>query len=167
MNFEDIIGKVLEREGGFVDHPTDRGGATNFGVTQRVYDTWRVRQGLPVRTVRNIARDEAVGIYREQYWDAAKCEQLASVLRDIHFDAAVNHGVRRAAMLLQTACGVKEDGQIGPKTLQAASSNPPLVLARYVVARYRFYGQIVQRDRSQLVFIVGWLRRMEEFSVFS
>jgi lysozyme family protein len=43
--FEAALPFVLRWEGGFVDHPNDPGGRTNQGVTQKVYDDWRRRQG--------------------------------------------------------------------------------------------------------------------------
>lgn len=162
--FDALLPRILKREGGFVDRKADRGGATNKGVTQAVYDAYRTGAGLAARSVRELADAEAAAIYREQYWVAARCGELPAELRDIHFDSAVNHGVRRAAILLQRAAGVEDDGVIGPQTLAAAAINPELTRARYVAARYRFYGAIIERDRSQLEFIVGWMARMGEFT---
>lgn len=164
MTFDELIADVLRREGGYVDHPADRGGATNLGVTQAVYDAWRDQRGLQRQSVRLLTSSEAASLYHARYWQAARCDDLPEPLRDIHFDAAVNHGVRRAAVLLQRAVGVTDDGLIGPATLAAAAANPALVRARYLAARYRFYGDIIQRDRSQLAFMAGWMARMEAFA---
>jgi lysozyme family protein len=106
-----------------------------------------------------------MAIYRANYWDAARCDELPEAVREIHFDAAVNSGVTRANKLLQAAAGVDEDGVIGNRTLAAvAEMDGRLLKARYLAARYRFYGSIIQRDRSQLVFIAGWMARMAEFN---
>lgn len=165
MNTEAAIDAVLRREGGYVNHPADRGGATNHGITQRTLTMWRNARGLGFQDVRSLTRAEAAAIYRDNYWTPARCDDLPEAVRDIHFDAAVNHGVNRAARLLQEAAQVEQDGHIGPITLgNAASMAPAFLRARYVAARYRFYGQIISRDRSQLAFIVGWMRRMEEFA---
>lgn len=166
MSFEAMIGGILAREGGYVDHKNDRGGATNMGITQRVYADWLSRLGHAWADVRGLTRTEAEQIYHELYWRTAKCEQVPEAVRDIHFDAAVNHGVTRAAKLLQEAAGVEQDGVIGPVTLSAAEHDYTHVAlrARYLVARYRFYGKIISRDRSQLTFIAGWMKRMEEFA---
>ena len=59
---------VLRWEGGFVHHPDDPGGATNQGVTQRVYDAWRAGEGLGQRSVRLIDDDEVRAIYETGYW---------------------------------------------------------------------------------------------------
>lgn len=163
--FDDAVARVLKREGGYVNHAHDRGAATNYGITQRVYTMWRNDYGLGYMDVRNISRSEAKAIYLERYWRPACCDALPPAVRDIHFDAAVNHGVKRAALLLQEAAQVDQDGHIGPQTIGACEAMAPTFLrARYIAARYRFYGEIVNRDRSQLVFIVGWLNRMAEFT---
>lgn len=162
MTFNDIIPRVLIREGGLVNNKADRGGATNFGITQRVYQNWK---GDPNADVKNITKSEASQIYFELYWKPCKADDLPESIRDIHFDAAVNHGAGRAAKLLQTAAAVTVDGVIGQNTIKAAKAlNPELLKARYIVARYKFYGEIILRDRSQLEFIAGWMARMAEFS---
>jgi lysozyme family protein len=66
--FEASLPFVLRWEGGFVDHPNDPGGRTNKGVTQRVYDAWRKRQGLPVRDVKRLDDTELHRIYESGYW---------------------------------------------------------------------------------------------------
>jgi lysozyme family protein len=72
--------------------------------------------------------------------------------------------VSRAIKLLQTACGTPADGIVGKATIAAlAAISPDLLRARYINARYRLYTDIVNRDRTQLDFIVGWLQRMGWF----
>lgn len=160
MTFTEIIPHILDREGGYIDHPNDRGGATNYGITQRVYREWRGAD----TDVKNITKDEASRIYYEYYWKPSKAELLPAAVRDIHMDAAVNHGVARAAKLLQAAAKVDVDGAIGLKTIAAANDiDPELLKARYIGARYKFYGDIIKRDRSQVVFIAGWMNRMSQF----
>lgn len=165
MTFDDVISILLKREGGYVNNPADRGGPTNFGITQSTLNEYGNRHGWGYRDVRAINQQDAAAIYREKYWTPAKCDLLPDAVRDIHFDSAVNHGVQRAAYLLQESVGVTEDGSIGPATLAAvASMSADLLRARYRAARYRFYGRIIYRDRSQLQFIAGWLHRMEDFA---
>ena len=163
--FDALIGPLLDREGGYSNHPNDRGGATNHGITQTTYAQWCSRHGQPWRNVSHLTRAEAVRVYWEMYWTPSRCSDLPHAIRAIHFDAAVNHGITRAAKLLQQACSVEEDGVIGPVTLAAARDIPAAMLrSRYLVARYRFYGQIINRDKSQRDFIAGWMNRMEEFA---
>ena len=165
MEFDDLIGGILKREGGYVKHTSDRGGATNMGVTQRVFSDWLASHGQQYRDVRTLTKDEATKIYFELYWKNSNCPALPPSIRDIHFDAAVNHGVRRAALLLQAAAGATQDGAIGRLTIKAAFDiSQDLLRMRYIVARYRFYGAILARDKTQLVFAAGWMARMAEFS---
>lgn len=165
MEFDDLIGDVLAREGGYVNHPADRGGPTNMGITQRVYADWLASRAQQWKNVRDLTQDEAIRIYFDLYWKNANCPALPPKVRDIHFDAAVNHGVRRAGIMLQLAAGATQDGIIGKQTLAAVyGMDADLLRYRYIVVRYRFYGQIVNRDRTQLKFIAGWLRRMENFA---
>lgn len=163
--FADLVEQVLDREGGYIHHGMDRGGPTNMGITQKVFSAWLSARGLQWRDVRSLTEAEAVTIYLEVFWKNSNCEALPPGVRDIHFDAAVNHGVRRAALLLQDACRAKQDGAIGPKTLHAVYDMPiDLLRTRYILSRYRFYASIVKRDRSQREFIFGWLNRMEAFA---
>lgn len=164
VTFDDLIGPLLDREKGYVDHASDRGGPTNMGITQRTYTMWCNDNGGMNRDIRGITRPEAAAIYKANYWIPARCSELPESVREIHFDSSVNHGVSRAAKLLQAAAGVEQDGAIGDKTLAAvAEMDARLLKARYINARYDFYGAIIQRDRSQLVFIAGWLARMSHF----
>lgn len=165
MNFDQCLAPVIKREGGYSNHAADRGGATNMGITQRTYSAWRAERGLGYVDVRGLDHAEARQIYLENYWKPARCDDLPAEIRDIHFDTAVNSGVARAAKMLQESARVEQDGQIGPVTLAAVSAMAPdLLRARYIAARYKFYGEIIARDRSQLAFIVGWLNRMKEFN---
>lgn len=160
-----LILDLLVREGGFVDHPADRGGPTNFGITQAVLAAWR---GSPVdrHDVRTMHRDEAMQIYRHQYWEKPGFHRLTldPVVIEMIFDTAVHSGTHRAVMFLQEAVGTKEDGVLGPVTLAAATSIPQLLLAsRYIAARTAFLGRLISRNKSQAVFAAGWMQRMAEF----
>lgn len=167
--FDDLIGPLLDREGGYSNRKADRGGPTNFGITQRVLDDWAAAHadqwGAGHKDVRSLTRDQAVGIYYDRYWKASNCEALPTRLREVHFDAAVQHGPARAVILLQQAAGATQDGVFGPATLRAVfAMNAELLFYRYLVMRYRFYGDIIERDPSQDANIDGWMRRMEKFS---
>lgn len=127
-NFRFCLDQVLRYEGGKVDHPKDPGGRTAFGVTQKVYDAWRVKQGKPKDDVFNIARSEIEAIYRQEYWDRVRGDDLPAGLDLAVFDYAVNSGVSRAVRHLQGVVGVAQDGVIGPATLQAVRAYVALSL---------------------------------------
>ena len=122
-NFESSLERVLVHEGGYVNHPADPGGATNKGVTQRVYDAWRRNRGLKERSVRNIAFAEMKEIYREQYWDAIRGDELPNGIDYVTFDGAINSGPAQSAKWLQRALGVTADGVIGNITLRAVEAS--------------------------------------------
>lgn len=118
-NFEPSLARVLVHEGGYVNHPEDPGGATMKGVTQAVYNRWRQRQGLGTQSVRNITDGELRAIYKVQYWDAIRGDDLPEGLDYVAFDFAVNSGASRPAKFLQRMVGVPVDGVIGEITLAA------------------------------------------------
>lgn len=118
--FSRALPRVLAHEGGYVDDPADPGGATNKGITFRVYDAYRTRKGVPTRDVRQIHPAEVSDIYRLQYWDAVKGDELPPGLDYVLFDGAVNSGPTQSVKWLQRALGnVVVDGQMGQATLAA------------------------------------------------
>jgi lysozyme family protein len=121
-NYAAALKQVLKYEGGFVDHPKDPGGPTNKGVTQAVYDAWQKSQNLPTQSVRNISDSAVAAIYKQQYWDRVRGDDLPSGVDFAVFDFAVNSGVSRAAKYLQAVVGVTQDGVIGPATIQATKT---------------------------------------------
>lgn len=155
----DVIDEILAREGGFVDHPSDRGGPTNWGIT---HDTLAQHRGrdVTVDEVRQLTRGEAREIYEATYINAPRFNQINyQPLRDLVIDCGVNHGTRRAARWLQQAAGVTDDGIVGPITLRAVNErNDGRELYRKLLAqRCRFFGQLITRDRAQAAFAAGWL----------
>lgn len=112
---------ILKFEGGKVDDPADPGGRTNQGITQKVYDAYRRRAGGQVRDVYQMTDDERDAIYRQQYWNLIKGDQLPGGVDLVVFDGAVNSGVSRSVKWMQTALGVVADGIIGPGTLHAVN----------------------------------------------
>ena len=158
-NLETALKHVLVHEGGFVNHPKDPGGATNRGVTQRVYDAYRDRQGQSRRSVRAITADEVADIYKRQYWDAIRGDDLPSGLDYAVFDYAVNSGPRRAAQDLQRELGVAVDGVIGNVTLAAvAKADVYDLIDRLCARRMRFLKGL----KHWSTFGKGWTRRVTD-----
>lgn len=160
-SFAQALPVVLRFEGGFVDDPLDRGGATNFGITQRTFDAWRVKNRLGKVGVRSIKPEEVEAIYHADYWLKGKCDALPWPASLAHFDSTVNHGPRNAAKLLQRAVGVVPDGKIGPQTREAVNRVPTYRLTEHMLwERVRFYAKIVTARPEQKRFLVGWLNRV-------
>jgi lysozyme family protein len=163
--FEQCLALVLKHEGGYSDHPADKGGATNRGITQAVYDDWRIGQGFPRQPVSGIAANEVSKIYLSRYWKLGKCDQLPTPLDYVHFDGCVNHGNKQAAKFLQRALGVEDDGAIGPKTLAAvrqddAVGSIELVCESILSQREDFYQALTENKPHQKVFLAGWNNRI-------
>lgn len=155
-NFDRALARVLQFEGGFVNHPLDPGGATNLGVTRATLARARARP-VTVDHVRALTRSEAASIYRRFYWNAVRADDLPGGLDLAVFDLAVNAGPARAARLLQKALGLPLDGVIGPKTLAAArAANPAEAIAALTRARLGF----LHRLSTWRVFGRGWSRRV-------
>ena len=160
-NYEACLNFVLEREGGFVDDPVDRGGATNFGITQRVFTEWLARQRQSPASVRDITSSEVEAIYRANYWNLVRGDELAAPLDLVMFDCAVQHGVGRAIKFLQAAVMVEADGVFGPVTMRVTQDSPAvLVAARVMQTRKEFYAKIIANDPTQKRFQNGWNNRM-------
>ena len=153
VEFDDIIEKVLEHEGGIVDDPKDAGGLTNMGISQRAY---------PDEDIRGLTVERAKELYKRDYWDRYRTGDLPDRLRHIYVDMCINMGGGRAIKILQEACNSKNatkidvDGRIGPATIKAASNVEPFRLRAY---RVMFYAELVMKKPEQERFWVGWFRR--------
>jgi len=156
MSFLYALSHVLKHEGGYVNHPSDPGGATNWGITRDTLGAWRDRH-VTIEEVKDLSKDEAAEIYKYKYWDAAKCGEVPVGVALIVFDGAVNHGVSQSSKFLQRAVGVDADGKVGQKTLGAIEGLDAVDLIVEIAAqRMRFYGGL----RTFSAFGLGWSRRL-------
>lgn len=163
--FNHCLEFVLSREGGFVNDPHDRGGATNKGITQAVYDDWRTKHDLPTRSVADLNMDEIRTIYRTNYWEVSRCGTIPEPIDMFVFDSAVQHGPRKAIQFIQRAMGVQDTGYFGPLTIKALlreiEAGEVRILAQACMAHRRdFYAGIIKNDPTQKRFERGWENRM-------
>lgn len=107
---------VLDHEGVLSDDVRDDGGLTKYGISQKAY---------PNVEIRALTRDDAIAIYRRDYWDRCRCGEMPWWAALITFDCAVNQGPGIAVRLLQRTVGAIEDGVIGPRTLDAVRRMDP------------------------------------------
>lgn len=161
---------VLRSEGRFsnraVDRAVDRGGATNYGITQSTYSTWLEMRGKPLRGVIDITMGDVRAIYQEYFWEPIKARLLWQPLDLVLFDASVQHGPGRAARWLQQVVGSEQDGRVGPRTLTSllnytAENGKRETIQHYMDIRSAFYAQIIANDPSQEQFKRGWKNRMD------
>jgi lysozyme family protein len=158
-NFGHSLAYVLQNEGGYVNDPADPGGETNKGVTQQTYDDWRTVERLPKRSLRFINGYELGAIYRRNFWDACRCDDLPGGVDYCVFDFAVNSGVNRACRYLQRVASVSEDGIVGPQTIAAISTlRPESVIDALCDLRLGFLQQLPTFKR----FGDGWTTRVAE-----
>jgi lysozyme family protein len=185
--FYEAIKIVFKHEGGFVDDPVDPGGATNFGVSLRYLskigeidaDGDGILDGdfdgdgdVDADDIRAMSREDAVFIYRRQWWDRYEYGTLPPAIATKVFDLAINMGARQAHCLLQrAACAAGEeladDGVIGPVTkralwrIDAASGNSNIhpLLAAFRSEAAGFYRELIARNSSREKYRKGWLLR--------
>ncbi|MDQ7043994.1 MAG: glycosyl hydrolase 108 family protein [Sulfurimonas sp.] len=151
--FENSIDKILINEGGYVNDPSDRGGETNFGISKLSY---------PNVDIKNITVEKAKEIYKRDYWDKVKGDDIESehIAYEI-FDTAVNMGSRTASKIAQTVAGVHPDGFIGAKSLEALNSmNEELFIASFKLAKIARYAYIVRTRPANRKFLFGWINRV-------
>jgi lysozyme family protein len=138
----------------------DAGGRTRFGIAERFHPD------LPEDFFTGPAEDaltEAEKIEERQYWDAMRLSEVENqnVVNKL-FDMGVNMGVRQAAVYVQRAARVAEDGVFGAQTLAAINSSDPIafyqLLCELSAAHYRHVAAV---NPAQAVNLKGWLKRAE------
>lgn len=148
MSFDAAFRRTLAHEGVVSHHPSDPGGLTKWGISQRAY---------PGVDIEALTLAQARDIYRRDYWDALRLSDLPDRIAAEVFDAAVNSGRRPAVMWLQRALSVNADGVIGPATISAAKQADPAVIA----AKLLGYRLSHMTDLSTWpAFGRGWARRI-------
>jgi lysozyme family protein len=148
MDFNQAFDKLLGHEGGYVDHPSDPGGATRWGISKRAH---------PGEDIQNLTVERAKQIYLNQYWGPAGCDTVPDGVKFDLFDMAVNSGIKAAVRTLQYAVGETPDGVLGPRTLQAIQSVPATrLMARFNGERLEFMTNLP----TWATFGRGWARRI-------
>lgn len=171
QNFDLYFPKLLGHEGGYVNHPKDPGGATNMGITHKTLAAWRKLDVATRAMVKALTVVEAKAIYRSQYWNAARCDDLPSGLDVAVFDFAVNSGVGRAVRMLQQELMARKlytgaiDGLIGSKTLNAVRQVNDIggLVDAFQDRRLAF----LKRLKGWSTFGRGWQRRVNEVQEFA
>ena len=157
-NYDKCLETILHHEGGYVNHPEDPGGETNLGVTKRVYQEWG-----GTKDMKDLTFDDVAPIYKKNYWDKMKCDDLPSGLDLCVFDFGVNAGPGRAAKYLQTLIGTVADGGIGPNTLAKLKEYTDKTGVKETITNYQNERQDYYEKLSTFkTFGRGWTRRVEE-----
>lgn len=157
-NFEACFKELLKHEGGFVNHPKDPGGITNLGVTKKTWDEWTGKDNS-IDDMKALTPDAVKPLYENRYWDACRCNDLASGVDYVVFDTAVNSGKVRAIKFLQSVVGAVPDGAIGPVTIASANQlGSRLVIEQFIDKREAFLRTLPTFP----TFRKGWLIRTKE-----
>lgn len=173
MNIEQLLEDLLRREGGYVNHPNDKGKATKYGITQATLSK-HLGHNASIEEVKSLDKELAKEIYLADYYYSPRINTLPEALQPQLFDWGVNSGPRRAIRALQEVLNLAGyetdiDGMIGPDTRKKAQlayeQMGPLLINALVEMREHFYRQIVANNPSQGVFLSGWLNRANEFRV--
>lgn len=163
-DFHDARAELAEHEGGNDDDPQDPGGRTSRGIIQSEYDRYRTRKGAARRDVWLADDAEVDEIYRTEYWDKMRCDDLPAGIDYTVFDFGVNSGVSRSVKLLQTQLGVEVDGVVGPQTILAAGSMSPMARINEMCdARLKFLQSLHTWGR----FGGGWATRVADVRAMS
>ncbi|MFZ2306849.1 MAG: glycosyl hydrolase 108 family protein [Rhodoferax sp.] len=145
IDFDTAFTRLLGHEGGYVNHPADPGGETNWGISKRSY---------PAVDIKNLTRDQAKAIYRRDFWDPLG--DAPAAVKFQAFDFAVNSGIPTAIRKLQAAIGVADDGHWGPvSAAKLAAMDQNDVLLRFMAQRLRFW----VKCSAWQVMGAGWVNR--------
>lgn len=140
MNFKKALAFVAKWEGGWSNHPKDRGGKTMYGITEKLFKRY-----FPEKKIEDCTKEDAEFIYKTEFWDPLGCDSLPLSIGVIVFDSAVQHGPGRARIWLKNAKSPKD----------------------YLELRRQFYYRIIENDPSQAVFKKGWLNRLNDLHKYS
>lgn len=144
-NFEKALQFVMKWEGGFSNHPSDPGGATNKGITLRTYRDYKRNPNTTVEELINIPESDILDIYRTRYWNVCNCDSMPESLGVVVFDSAVNCGPRRASEWNTEAFG-------DPRKL--------------IELRNLYYIGLTVKNPKLKVFLKGWFNRTNDLKKY-
>lgn len=178
-SFDHSITMIFQAEGGYVDHPTDKGGQTKFGITQGTLTAFNKFYTDDPATlhVRHLDQFRAREIYKGMYWDPLQLDDIEDQkLAHIIFDQAVNQGGQIAVKRMQRAYNVltrgkgtlTQDGIVGPLTLIALNSCQisNRVALEFLFMSQDYYVNIVKVQPDQIAFLSGWINRTQKLIRF-
>lgn len=152
--FEEIIDLILEHEGGYVNHPSDPGGETKFGISKRAY---------PNLDIKTLSKAEAKRIYKRDYWDKMHLDDFKDSLVQAHvFDHGINAGISRAARILSTVVGREGKDTVMNKSLIERANSLEGLGGIIKGERIKYYETIAKNKPQLKKFLRGWLNRVNK-----
>ena len=156
---------ILRWEGGFVDDPLDRGGATNKGITIGTFRNFYGKDAT-VEQLKNITDEQWLHIFKSGYWDKWKADEIENQsIADIVVDWAWASGTVTSIKQVQKILGVAVDGIVGNDTLTAINiAGQRSLFDKIRSMRIEFVENIVKRNPSQSRFLKGWKNRINSLT---
>ena len=160
-NFAETMKLMLNLEGGKTDEKSDRGGRTNFGITQRTYNDWLKQNKLKSSDVFKISKERALKIYRKQFWGVIKGDQLPHNVAKAIMSMALTDGPQDSVRFIQRLLNIEQTGFMGPKTLAAIWSkckkDDKMFTKKILDAQIKRYKSDEQAD----TYGKGWTNRAD------
>ncbi|MEV6419545.1 glycosyl hydrolase 108 family protein [Streptomyces sp. NPDC051662] len=172
--FDEAFEHTVSLEGGYSNHAADRGGATNYGITEAV-----ARENGYTGQMSELSLEKAKEIYQLRYWKPLRLDDIAATSKPIAlklFDIGVNMGTGSAAKFAQRALNVFNrqqadypdmtvDGAIGPKTVTAFATfmekrkqqGGVAFLKALTSLQGARYIELAENREQNEAFVFGWL----------
>ena len=167
--FENFAGKLLRLEGGYVNHPLDRGGPTKYGVILTVWqEHGHDKDGdgdIDAEDIKKLSEEDAKWIAKKIFWDYFQADFILneSVAQFI-VDWGYNSGRKTIAKIVQRLVNVAVDGVVGPQTITAINcADQEMLFNTLKIERKVFLNNIIKRRPDQIVFYNGWMNRVNSF----
>jgi len=168
MYKDKVFARTLKLEGGFVNDSSDKGGATNHGITLNTLKL--VNPDATINDIKNLTKEDAISIFDKLYWIDGKVDEMPRTIQDLVFDGNINHGIPGMSKVIQRALNdlgekIPVDGHIGTGTLNAIHRIPEDILRTAIIKRREsLYSTIIKNDPSQSKFKKGWMMRLSSIS---
>jgi len=163
-DLDDFIRDIIRREGGYVNHPADRGGPTKYGITIANYRRWTKNLKATAEELARITVDDALKFYR-WYFAECKIDDLPSELLPLALDLCALHSTRGVDVILDRVANFYDSSrprgqvfhglveQFGPLTTEALIT----------LSRVAYFRELCNLNPNQKAFLLGWLNRCAEF----
>lgn len=177
-NFKTAYDKTAAFEGGWVDHPNDKGKETYAGIARAFFPNWKgwaivdsykSKPGFPSNLPKAELAPLVESFFKTNFWDVIRLDEITNQeIAEELYDTGVNFGHSRAIKFAQEACNLLTvnaldvDGKIGPKTITAINSYkyPKVLFNLLNVLQAEAYVENCRKNISQEVFLRGWLTRV-------
>lgn len=166
-NSEKLMPIIHKWEGGYSNHPNDKGGCTMKGITLSTFKQY-YGKNKTCADLKNIQDGEWLYIFEDGFWNPCKADEIKNQsIANIIVDWAWHSGTKTVIKKIQKILDVEIDGIVGKQTINAINSSDQESLFNSIYnERKTYYHNICSKNPSQKVFLKGWLNRLEDFEFF-